>query len=238
MLTGRRYRQDPLHSEQPTQVHLRDLEQAKAQGERYPWITTKVMDAVCRYQQQQWTSQEIYTESALGALIITHQLGTGYPEFERSHQYGLSAWKKLLIYCILRDQHWVLVAVFILDQRILVLRVDPGTADMDESTAHILQHIKWATSKGSLKTEENRQVPQQDNACRLIVLQYHLILGTMLDKRPDLLHGPQDALIAYLVTEVIPTLRTVNRDTTAKYYHTLRGGVESGSWQASATVHS
>ena len=30
------------------------------------------------------------------------------------------------------------------------------------------------------------QVPQQDNACGLIVLQYHLILGTMLDKRPDL----------------------------------------------------
>ena len=45
----------------------------------------------------------------------------------------------------------------------------------------------------------------------------------MLDKRPDLLHGPQDALIAYLVTEVIPTLRTVNRDTTANYYHKLRG---------------
>ena len=249
MLTGRRYRQDPLYSEQPTQVHLRDLEQTKAQGERYPWITTKVMDAVCRYQQQQWTSQEIFTESALGALIITHQLGTGYPEFERSHQYGLSAWKKLLIYCILRDQHWVLVAVFILDQRLLVLRVDPVTADMDESTTHILQHLKWAASKGPLRTEANSwqpelvldvcaQAPQQDNACGLIVLQYHLILGTMLDKRSDLLHGPQDALIAYLVTEVIPTLRTVNRDTTANYYRKLRGGVESGSWQARAAVHS
>ena len=30
MLTGRSYRQDPLHNEQPTQVHLRDLEQTKA----------------------------------------------------------------------------------------------------------------------------------------------------------------------------------------------------------------
>jgi len=60
----------------------------------------------------------------------------------------------------------------------------------------------------------------------------------MLDKRPDLLHGPQDALIDYIVTEVIPTLRTVNRDTTANYYRKLRGGVESGSWQARAAVHS
>ena len=40
------------------------------------------------------------------------------------------------------------------------------------------------------------QVSQQDNACGLIVLQYHLILDTMLNKRSDLLHGPQDALIA------------------------------------------
>ena len=70
------------------------------------------------------------------------------------------------------------------------------------------------------------------------MLQYHLILGTMLNKRPDLLHEPQDALIDYLVTEVIPTLRTVTRDTTSNYYHKMREGVESGSWQASAVVHS
>ena len=136
-----------------------------------------------------------------------------------------------------------------MDRRLLVLRVDPVIADMDEFTTHILQHIKWATSKGPLRTDENNWqpelvldvctlAPQQDNACGLIVLQYHLILGTMLDKRPDLLHGPQDALIDYIVTEVIPTLRTVNRDTTANYYRKLRGGVESGSWQARAAVHS
>jgi hypothetical protein len=136
-----------------------------------------------------------------------------------------------------------------LDQRFLVMRVNPVIADMDESTTHILQHIKWASSKGPLKNEGNSwqpelvldvctQVPQQDNSCGLVVLQYHLILGTMLNKRPDLLHGPQDAFIAYLVTEVIPTIRKVNRDTTANYYHKLRGGVESGSWQASAAVHS
>ena len=77
------------------------------------------------------------------------------------------------------------MAVFILDQRLLVLRVDPVIADMDESTTHILQHIKWAASKGPLRTEANSwqpelvldvcaQAPQQDNACGLIVLQYHL----------------------------------------------------------------
>ena len=136
-----------------------------------------------------------------------------------------------------------------MDHRLLVMRLDPVIADMDESTTHILQHIKWATSKGPSRNEGNSwqpelvldvctQVPQQDNACGLVVLQYHLILGTMLDKRPDLLHGPQDALIDYLVTEVIPTLWTVNRDTTANYYHKMREGVESGSWQASAVVHS
>jgi hypothetical protein len=81
------------------------------------------------------------------------------------------------------------------------------------------------------------QVPQQDNACRLIVLQYHLILGTMRDRRLDLLYGSQDTLLAYLVAEVIPTLRTVSRDTTATYCHRLREGVESGSCQASAVVH-
>ena len=80
------------------------------------------------------------------------------------------------------------------------MRIDPVTPDMDESTTHILQHIKWATSKGPLPTAEDSwqqelvldvctQAPQQDNACGLIVLQYHLILGTMMDKRPDLLYG-------------------------------------------------
>ena len=81
------------------------------------------------------------------------------------------------------------------------------------------------------------QVPQQDNTCGLIALQFHLILGTMLDKRPDVLHGPQDTLLAYLVEEVIPTLRTVNRSTTANYYHSLREGVKLGSWQANAMEH-
>ena len=69
------------------------------------------------------------------------------------------------------------------------------------------------------------------------MLQFHLILGTMLDKRPDVLHGPQDTLLAYLVEEVIPTLRTVNGGTTANYYHRLREGVKSGSWQANAVKH-
>ena len=105
-LMGRRYRQYPLHSEQSTQVRLRDLEKTQALGDRYPRITTKLMDVASRYQQQQWTSREIYTESALGSLLITCQLGTGYPHFERSQQYGLSSWEKLLIYCVLRDQHW------------------------------------------------------------------------------------------------------------------------------------
>ena len=58
-----------------------------------------------------------------------------------------------------------------------------------------------------------------------------------MDKRPDLLYGSQDTHLSYLVAEVIPTLRTVSRDTTASYYHRLREGVESGSWQASAVVH-
>ena len=101
MLMGRRNRQNPLHSEPPTQVRLMNLEKTQAPGDRYPRITTKLMDVASRYQQQQWTSREIYTESAFGTLLITHQLGTGYPPFERSHQYGLSALKNLLIYCVL-----------------------------------------------------------------------------------------------------------------------------------------
>ena len=232
---GRRYRQDPLHSEPPTQARLRDLEKTQTPGDRYSRITTKLMDVVSRYQQQQWISREIYTQSVFGTLLITHQLGSGYPPFERSHKYGLSAWKKLLIYCVLRVQHWFLVAVFILDQRLLVLRLDPVTPELDESTTHIIQHIKWATSKGPRPTagdswqqklvlDVSTQVPPQDNTCGLIALQFNLILGAMLDKRPDVLHGPQDTLLAYLVEEVIPTLRTVNRGTKANYYHRLREG--------------
>ena len=135
-----------------------------------------------------------------------------------------------------------------MDHRLLVLRLDPVTPDLDESTTHILQHIKWATSKGPRPTagdswqqemvlDVSTQVPRQNNACGLIVLQYHLILGTMLNKRPDVLHGPQDTLLAYLVEKVIPTLRTVNRGTTANYYYSLREGVKSGSWQANAMEH-
>jgi hypothetical protein len=46
----------------------------------------------------------------------------------------------------------------------------------------------------------------------------------MMDKRPDLLYGSQDTILAYLVAEVIPRLRTVSRDTTANYYHSLHEG--------------
>ena len=52
-----------------------------------------------------------------------------------------------------------------------------------------------------------------------------------------MLHGPQDTLLAYLVEAVTPTLRTVNGGTTANYYHRLREGVKSGSWQANAVKH-
>ena len=71
MLMGRRYRQDPLHSEPPTQARLRDLEKMQTPGDRYPRITTKLMDVAIRYQQQQWTSREIYTEGVFGTLLIT-----------------------------------------------------------------------------------------------------------------------------------------------------------------------
>ena len=49
---------------------------------------------------------------------------------------------------------------FILDHRLLVMRVDPVIADMDESTTHILQHIKWATSKGPSRNEGNSWQPE------------------------------------------------------------------------------
>jgi hypothetical protein len=76
------------------------------------------------------------------------------------------------------------------------------------------------------------QAPQQENTCGLLVLQYHLILGFVIDKRLDLLSGLQDVLLGCLVIEVIPTPRSVSRDTTERYYHKVREGVETGRLHA------
>jgi hypothetical protein len=38
--------------------------------------------------------------------------------------------------------------VFLLEHQYIVLRLAPISADMDQNTQYILDHLKWVTSKG------------------------------------------------------------------------------------------
>ena len=76
--------------------------------ETLPKMQSNVMELLCRYQQETWWSHGIYTESILTTLIITRKFGRGYPILDSSHQYGLTAWYKLLmcVYTTTVTGHW------------------------------------------------------------------------------------------------------------------------------------
>ena len=99
-------------------------------------------------QQEAWWPHGIYTESILTTLIITRKFGRGYPIFDSSHQYGITAWYRLLMYCIYNDNHWSLVNIFLGSKSWIILRVDPSSPELDKDTRLIVEHLKWAQTKG------------------------------------------------------------------------------------------
>jgi hypothetical protein len=148
------------------------------------------MELMCRYQQQQWEGKGVYTESVLASLIITRHFGQPYPVYQHSHQYGLTHWYKLLLYCVYCNCHWTLVAIFVTAEHYIALRVDPLSEEMDASTMNILQHLHWTmeqSQQGGHRLQRKQQIlidiqipsSTDKQACGHRVLQYHQILGDL-----------------------------------------------------------
>ena len=111
------------------------------------------MALLCRHQQTPWWPHGIYTEWILTTLVITRKFGREYPIFDSSHQYGLTAWYKLHMYCIYNDNHWSLVNIFMGGGSWTVLRVDPLSPELDKDTINILGHLRWTQMKGPNRRE-------------------------------------------------------------------------------------
>ena len=105
----------------------------------FPKMRSNVMELLCRHIV---FTHGIYTESVLTTLITTRKFGRVYPIFDSSHQYGLTAWYKLLMYCIYNDNHWSLVNIFMGGGSWIVLRVDPISPELDKDTINILEHLR------------------------------------------------------------------------------------------------
>ena len=83
-----------------------------------------------------------YIEFILTTLVITKKLGQLYPAFDSSHQYGLTAWYRLLMYDTYERHRWSLVCVFLMGHQYIVLRLDPTSAEINQNTQYILDHLR------------------------------------------------------------------------------------------------
>ena len=191
------------------------------------------MELLCRYQQAPWWSLGIYTESILTTLIITRKFGRGYPIFDSSHQYGLTAWYRLLMYCIYNDSHWSLVTIFLGSGSWIVLRVDPSSPELDKDTRTILEHLKWTQTKGPNSRETSRgqedilidiTVPagRDTQTCGLRALQYHAIIGNAFAARPEILREGEVTMQTFVKEFILPQIQQVNAETTETYYNSMR----------------
>ena len=134
---------DPLNQQRAIRWNIVENMPANTKSdEMLPKLRSNSMELLCRYQQATWWSHGIYTESILTTLIITRKFGRGYPIFDSSHQYGLTASYRLLMYCIYIDSHWSLVTIFLGSGSWIVLRVDPSSPELDKDTRTILEHLK------------------------------------------------------------------------------------------------
>ena len=173
-----------------------------------------------------WWPHGIYTESILTTLIITRKFGRGYPIFDSSHQYyGITAWYRLLMYCVYNDNHWSLVNIFLGSGSWIILRVDPSSPELDKDTRLILEHLKWTQTKGPNGREASRgqedilidiTVPagRDTQTCGLRVLQYHAIIGNAFATRPEILREGEETLQTYIKETVFPQIQQVNIETT------------------------
>ena len=105
-------------------------------------MRSNIMELDGRYQQALLKPYGIYIESILTTLLITKKFGQQYPAFDSSHQYGLTAWYRLLMYVTYERHHWSLVCVFLMGHQYIVLRLDPTSAEMNQNTQYILDHLK------------------------------------------------------------------------------------------------
>jgi hypothetical protein len=83
---------DPLNQQRAIRWNIDDMPEYTKSDGMLPKMRSNSMELLCRYQQAPWWSLGIYTESILTTLIITRKFGRGYPIFDSSHQYGLTAW--------------------------------------------------------------------------------------------------------------------------------------------------
>ena len=113
----------------------------------FPKLRSNIIELISRSQQEPWWQHGIYTESILTTLVITRKFGRVYPIFDSSHQYGLTAWYKLLMYFVYNDNHWSLVNIFVAGESWVILRVDPISKELDKDTISILDHLRWTHTK-------------------------------------------------------------------------------------------
>ena len=117
----------------------------------FPPTGSNIMEHMSRHQQKSWTRIGVYTESVLATLIMTSHFGQPYSSYQILHQYGITIWYKLLLYCVYRNCHWTLVAIFVTSEHYIALRMDTLSKEIDEATTSIIQHLQWATELGRTK---------------------------------------------------------------------------------------
>ena len=74
----------------------------------------------------------------------------------------------------------------------------------------------------------HHHTPSQDiQSCGLRVLQYHQIIGEAIAQQPTILDGDQANFQEFLRSVVLPQLRTVNVESTERYYQAMRTAILS-----------
>jgi hypothetical protein len=111
---------DPLNQQRSNRWTIGNIPAYIRSDGIFPKMRSNVMELICRSQQAPWWPHGIYT-SVLTTLLITRKFGRVYPIFDSSHQYGLTVWYKLLMYCLYNDNHWSLVNIFMDGESWIVL---------------------------------------------------------------------------------------------------------------------
>ena len=106
---------DPSNKQRTIRWSSADIPEWRETDGSFPQMRCNIMELVSRYQQDAWWQYGIYTESVLTTLIITRKFGQPYPQFDISHQYGITAWYELLMYCVYGNKHWSLLCIFVTD---------------------------------------------------------------------------------------------------------------------------
>jgi hypothetical protein len=142
------HRVDPLNPQSDIRWIPEDIPARASSSDVFPKMRSNIMELVGRYQQTPLEPYGVYIEFILTKLVITKKFGQQYPTLDSSYQYSLMAWYMPLMYVTYERHHWSLVCVFLLRHHYIVLRLDPTSLEMDQNTQYILDHLKWATTKG------------------------------------------------------------------------------------------